>query len=224
MVSKKKMSPRVSDSVKDQLRLFAFEAGAALPSEALRRLQKGLSKRERLAILLEGELNFHGANTHYASHNMHSFAAKFPPQLPRAFIRGLTSQGDVVLDPMMGSGTTIVEAMLEGRNAIGLDIDPLALRLADVKTTPVEAEDVWGSGNRVITRAWKHIANGNTVSQNLAERFDEKTREFVDYWFLPNTQRELMALILAIEELPDSATRRFLELTFSSIAVSCASS
>jgi hypothetical protein len=151
---------------------------------------------------------------------MHSFAAKFPPQLPRAFIRGLTSQGDVVLDPMMGSGTTIVEALLEGRNAIGLDIDPLALRLAEVKTTRVEAEDAWASGNRVITRACKLMANGHTVNHNLATRFDDKTKEFLDYWFLPNTQRELMALILAIGELPDSPTRRFLGLTFSSIIVS----
>ena len=41
--------------------------------------------------------------------------------------------GDFVLDPMMGSGTTIVEALLEGRRGIGLDIDPLALRVSQAK-------------------------------------------------------------------------------------------
>src|SRR6516165_8014944 len=84
-----------------------------------------LSKRQRLSALLQGELNFHGEDSSYASHDVHAFAAKFPPQLPRAFIRVLTAPGDVVLDPMMGSGTTIVEALLEGRRGIGLDIDPL---------------------------------------------------------------------------------------------------
>ena len=38
---------------------------------------------------------------------------------------------------MMGSGTTIVEALLEGRRGIGLDIDPLALRVSQAKTIPM---------------------------------------------------------------------------------------
>ncbi len=92
--------------LKEQFRLFVFN-GSLLPTpEISARLKKDFSKRERLAALLEGDLNFHGENSRYASHDLHSFAAKFPPQLPRAFIRGLTNIGDVVLDPMMGSGTT----------------------------------------------------------------------------------------------------------------------
>src|SRR5215471_13641600 len=102
--------------------------------------QQKPGKRGRLVTLLASELNFHGENGNYASHHLHAFAARFPPQLPRAFIRGLTNQGDVVLDPMMGSGTTVVEAWLEERRGVGLDIDPLALRLCRVKTTPLRIE------------------------------------------------------------------------------------
>lgn len=83
--------------------------------------------RERLISLLSQDMDFHGQNSKYASHNFHSFPAKFPPQLPRKFIIALTSSGDVVLDPMLGSGTTIVEAYLAGRRGLGFDIDPLAL-------------------------------------------------------------------------------------------------
>jgi DNA modification methylase len=93
------------------------------------------STSTQLSDLLAQELDFHNQNVTYASHNFHSFPAKFPPQLPRHFIDGLTNAGDVVLDPMQGSGTTTLEALLTGRQAIGTDIDPLALLIASVKTT-----------------------------------------------------------------------------------------
>jgi hypothetical protein len=109
--------------------------------------------RERLALLLQGELNFHGENSSYASHDLHAFAAKFLPQLPRAFIRGLSRHGDVVLDPMMGSGTTVVEALLEGRRGVGLDVDPLALRLSRAKTTRLELDTLREAGSKVLSLA-----------------------------------------------------------------------
>lgn len=208
--------PRV---LKEQFRLFAFDGSPLPSSDVLMCVQQELSKRERLAALLEGELNFHGQNSGYASHDLHAFAAKFPPQLPRAFIRGLTSPGDVVLDPMMGSGTTVVEALLEGCQGIGLDIDPLALRLSHVKTTPVDIDSLRNTSYKVISRASTLLSNGEIVNKELAKRFDERTKAFVDYWFLPTTQRELTALMLAIQEVTDKPTLRFLELTFSSIII-----
>lgn len=203
----------------EQLRLFAFN-GLPRPSpEVLRRVQQELSTREKLAILLGGELNFHGEGTGYASHDLHAFAAKFPPQLPRAFIRGLTEPGEIILDPMMGSGTAVVEAVLEGRRGIGLDIDPLALRLTQVKTTPSDPQALGSAAYKVILRAKKLTTNGYKIDRALATRFDDRTKAFIDYWFAETTQRELMALVLAIQEIADPSARRFLELNFSSIIV-----
>jgi DNA modification methylase len=166
---------------------------------------------------LASDLNFHGEDSSYASHDIHAFAAKFPPQLPRAFIRGLTDPGDVVLDPMMGSGTTIVEALLAGRRGIGLDIDPLALRVSHAKTIPVSADDLRDIGLKVIAQA-QDLLSDNGV-ERLIQKFDSRTKEFIDYWFYPNTQRELAALVLSIQTVDISLVRRFLELTFSSIIV-----
>jgi DNA modification methylase len=166
---------------------------------------------------LAGELNFHGVDSSYASHEVHAFAAKFPPQLPRVFIRGLTAPGDVVLDPMMGSGTTIVEALLAGRRGIGLDIDPLALRVSQAKTIPMRVDDLRELGLKVISHAQDLLAN-NSI-ERLTQKFDSRTKEFIDYWFYPNTQRELTALVLAMQTVDVSLVRRFLELTFSSIIV-----
>ena len=97
------------------------------------------SVRDRLMAVLAEDLEFHGMRTAYATHNLHSFPAKFPPQLPRKFILSLTEPGDTVLDPMAGSGTTLLEARLAGRHAIGFDIDPLALLLCRVKLSPLSA-------------------------------------------------------------------------------------
>jgi DNA modification methylase len=211
--------------VKEQLRLFDFDDGVG-PLVANNSVSEPAdlehipTKRGRLQALLSGELDFQGEKTGYASHDLHAFAAKFPPQLPRAFICGLSRPGEVVLDPMMGSGTAIVEALLHGRYGIGLDIDPLALRLARVKTTPLEVISLRDAGYTILSRAHNLLSAQEGVTESsLANRFDARTRKFVDYWFLPATQRELMALALAIEDVSDIQVRRFLELTFSAIIV-----
>jgi DNA modification methylase len=171
--------------------------------------------REPLSSLLSSDLSFHGEDSTYSSHAIHAFAAKFPPQLPRAFIESLTSPGDVVLDPMSGSGTTILEAYTLNRRGVGFDIDPLAVKIARVKTTPLDI-DYSRLAPEIIRNALKDVK----VNQALSSRFDRKTREFIDYWFFPETQKELMALLIAIENYgKGTPTREFLEVIFSGIII-----
>ena len=208
------MSPRIPE---EQLSFFDDSGpSASLPGPASHR--DGRGQRQQLAALLQGDLNFRGENGNYASHQLHAFAAKFPPQLPRVFIRGLSSPGDVVLDPMMGSGTTVVEAMLAGRRGVGLDIDPLALRLCQSKTVPLQVAGLRNVAQEVVAQALS-LATKEAVGRHLAQRFDTRTRAFVDYWFLPRTQHELMALVLAIESMTDPSVRRFFELVFSATII-----
>ena len=111
------------------------------------------SSREQVVNLLAQDLDFHDQESNYASHNFHSFPAKFPPQLPRLFIDTLTRPGDLVLDPMQGSGTTILEALLSGRRAIGFDIDPLSLLITQVKITPLEPLMVLQASKDIVRKA-----------------------------------------------------------------------
>lgn len=56
--------------------------------------------------------------------------ATFPIALARRVIELLTHQGELVLDPFVGSGTTLVAAMDSGRNAVGFDLHPHYVELA----------------------------------------------------------------------------------------------
>lgn len=172
-----------------------------------------------MAVLAE-DLEFHGMRTAYATHNLHSFPAKFPPQLPRKFILSLTEPGDTVLDPMAGSGTTLLEARLAGRHAIGFDIDPLALLLCRVKLSPLSADQAASQGMAVVRQAQASAsAERGQLSAALDAYFDPKTRDFVDYWFPTESQMELIALVNAIEQVDNVAIRDFLRLTLSATII-----
>jgi len=182
--------------------------------------QAGKTYRERLITLLSQDLDFHSQDSGYASHKFHSFPAKFPPQLPRKFIKSLTASGNLVLDPMMGSGTTVLEAFLMGRQGIGFDIDPLALMLTKTKVTPLNTRQVAQLGSKILEQAtFAAKERRSELERLLQERWDPKTRKFVDYWFARETQLDLLALTIEIEQIGDTSIRAFFELAFSAIII-----
>ncbi len=168
---------------------------------------------------LSEDSTFAGKDSSYATHNFHAFAAKFPPQIPRLFIENLTEPGEVVLDPMLGSGTTVVESLLLGRQGIGFDIDPLAIHLSKIKISGVEYHKVQSHVNSILARAVNYLSNGSDIDDFLNSKFDLETKNFINYWFNKTTQRELSALVLAIDGTSDNSVRSFFQLVFSSIII-----
>src|SRR5438105_2534825 len=73
-----------------------------------------------------------------AAHSLHeiSYRACFKPQLPRFFIQRLTEPGEVVYDPFMGRGTTLLEAALLQRAPMGCDVNPLSAILLRPRLEP----------------------------------------------------------------------------------------
>ena len=88
----------------------------------------------------ELSFNFHGTDTTYLTHSLHPYPAKFPPQLPNMILKQYARKGQVVLDPFCGSGTTLVEARLQGLNALGVDVNGLSVLLSQVKATPINQQ------------------------------------------------------------------------------------
>src|SRR4026207_1431911 len=79
-----------------------------------------------------------------AAHSLHeiSYRACFKPQLPRFFIERLTQPGDLVYDPFMGRGTTLVEASLLGRRPCGCDVNPLSALLTSPRLRPPRLAEI----------------------------------------------------------------------------------
>ncbi len=73
-----------------------------------------------------------------------NYRGNWSPYIPRNLILRYTAPGDLVLDQMAGSGTTLVECKLLGRRAVGVDINPDAVMVArnrlDFAYTPLDAE------------------------------------------------------------------------------------
>ena len=69
------------------------------------------------------------------THRFYRYPARFSPVFARTVIDAFTDPGDLVLDPFMGGGTTVVEARTRGRRAFGSDTSSLAVFIARAKTT-----------------------------------------------------------------------------------------
>src|SRR5262245_20649708 len=73
---------------------------------------------------------------------MCSYLGSFPPRVPRRIIERYVGPRTRVLDPFCGSGTTLLEAHLCGRESIGVDLNPLAVAISRAKIEPVDLPDV----------------------------------------------------------------------------------
>ncbi|MBS4022877.1 MAG: hypothetical protein KGZ79_10745 [Dethiobacter sp.] len=71
-------------------------------------------------------------------HSFHRYFGKLIPAIPAFAIKNFTEKGDWVCDPFAGSGTTLVEAKLNGRNALGFEINPFSCSISNVKTTAID--------------------------------------------------------------------------------------
>ena len=78
-------------------------------------------------------------DTSYITHGYYTYPAKFIPQLASRLIKKYSNENDIIVDPFMGSGTTIIEAIVNDRIAIGTDINEIATLVAKVKSTPINS-------------------------------------------------------------------------------------
>lgn len=108
-------------------------------------------------------------------HPMASYLGSFPAGLAHAFIARYTRQGDVVLDPFSGRGTTALQACAEGRIGVGNDLNPLAYLLTAAKVDPPRPDAIaarlaelrtrWTDGDRTGTiRGARALTGGTTTA------------------------------------------------------------
>lgn len=178
------------------------------------------TKAKALQEALAADLSFTSPRSRpHPLHAIHPYAARFPHGLAAHFITKLTAPGETVLDPTCGSGITLLEAGLNGRSAIGADIDPLAIMQSAARSQHVAPEAVWRDGYDAWTKAGRMVDTGQPW-QDLAERLDDATRRFITDWFHPVTRNELAALSTAIADTNQASVRNILLVTMSSTIIS----
>ena len=98
--------------------------------------------------------DFRNDFTKYSNHGFHTYPAMMIPQVARRLIEMYGKDKEVLLDPFMGSGTALLEAKLHKnfKKAYGIDINPLALLISKVKTTPINPEILKEEYRQLISR------------------------------------------------------------------------
>lgn len=200
-----------------QLRLDIVPAPTSVSDSTL---LNGAETEALLGQILKGDLSFQGQATDYATHSIHAFAAKFPPQLPRVFVEKLTVPGELVADPMAGSATALVEAASLGRRSVGLDIDPLAIKIGRAKIETLACEQALIHAEAITDYARSALSSPELFGlRKFYESYSENARRFFKYWFSENTILELCALLKGIQSVSPPSLRNLFEVVFSSIIV-----
>jgi hypothetical protein len=139
-------------------------------------------------------------------HEFYRYPARFSPRFAAAAIEAFSAPGDLVMDPFVGGGTTLVEGVRLGRRTIGADLNPLATFVTRAKTT------------RLVTFETEQIAhwiNGLNDTLRLTREAPLFTTWESEGYFkdlnAPDTWRVKKLVALALSSIPttSSAIERF---------------
>ncbi|HEX3772379.1 MAG TPA: DNA methyltransferase, partial [Polyangiaceae bacterium] len=147
-------------------------------------------------------------------HGFHTYPARMHPATAARLVRAASSEGSLVLDPFAGSGTVLVEAMAAGRRAAGTDLNPLAVRLASLKTARLDA----ATRAAVVEGARAAAVFADDRRQRRAgatRRYPPEDMASFDAHVL----LELDSLRAAVEGMESAPVRAALELVLSAILV-----
>jgi len=145
------------------------------------------------------------------THGLHKYPAKFFPELPRWLIIRYSKENDLILDPFTGSGTTNLEALLNRRNSVGIDVDPFSRFLSRVKVTPLNPKGLIDC---------KEILLDSIVNFKPSKVIDDDIPVFPyrDNWFNKDILLELAYLKKSITALDTfNEIKNFFMICFSAI-------
>ncbi len=142
-------------------------------------------------------------------HRLHPYLGKFIPQLVEYYLNRNFERGDIILDPFMGSGTTLVEANTKNMRSIGIDVSKFNCKIAEAKmkkydlkllkkefTEILEKTTIQSSKKRVNGEIF---INGTKVLTNFIDKefrdFSKKyetENKYINKWFARQTKKEML--------------------------------
>jgi len=167
-------------------------------------------------VIMDLKIEESDGNTSYLTHNFHPYPAKFIPQIPKSIIKTLTKEGEVVLDPFCGCGTTLVEAKLLNREAIGVDINPIATLITRAKTNKLSQDEI-----QLTTALLASIERDIEDYYNQSVTINYKIPDFnnIEHWFQQNVLHELGIIKFHIDNIKNEKLKTYLYTALSAIIV-----
>lgn len=142
----------------------------------------------------------------YATHGIFRYFGKFPPPIATYMISQYTSENDLVIDPMCGSGTTALEAGILRRRCVVNDLNPLSVLLSRVKTTKIDE-------GLLVDKLECFKSNYRPMSLKEYD-FVPVALKDPDHWFLKETSDSLRGIKYLIEQEKNTVLKDFLNVIF----------
>jgi hypothetical protein len=155
----------------------------------------------------------------YGTHGIHEYRGKFFPQLVRSLINiaGVNPRG-IIADPMSGSGTTPVEAMLQGCHGLGVDMNPLSTFLARTKCRLLTVKpDTLSRHYMRVRQQLLATEAGRQASLPYLESLPESDQQYLANWFSEDVLAGLDEIASVIETVKDEPVRDFMRISLSNI-------
>lgn len=157
---------------------------------------------------------FRDKSTRKYTHAMHLYPARMHPEIARRLImKYVQNKSDIVLDPFMGSGGVLLEAILHGNNSIGIDLNPFAVLLSKVKTTAIRT-NLANTINRVLKRSKEDLFNAEYGKDKYTSCMPSSLYD-LEEWFHPDVLRELAIIKYHIYKTRDQNILDFLKICLS---------
>lgn len=150
--------------------------------------------KQRKNKTVDESWDFRVANTKEFPHCFHSYPAMMIPQVARRIIKSYGNKAKVLFDPFCGTGTSLVEANLQGKDAIGTDINPLARLIASAKTTKIDIQIL----ELVLKDFHDFYFSINFQTEKVKSVIIPEIKN-IDFWFSKSIQQKLGVLLGYIE-------------------------
>lgn len=155
----------------------------------------------------------------YGTHGIHEYRGKFFPQLVRALVNiANVRPGGMVADPMCGSGTTVVEAVIGGYTGIGADINPLSLLMARTKAALLHEKPK--SVAAAYEKVRGELLRGDRRDRGSLVHFEslpERDQDYLRAWFSEQVLLDLDRIASTVTAQPPGPVRDLLWLALSNI-------
>jgi DNA modification methylase len=135
--------------------------------------------------------DFIGNDTNEYTHGLHLYPAKLHPYIARRLINQYGTNGQMMLDPFCGSGTTLIEARLAGLNSVGYDVNPTARIMSQAKSQNYDITSLRSFCKRLVSA----LDNMELIHWQTAVKRSGFSQKQIKTWYPNKTIREISSIL-----------------------------